>query len=123
MLLTDYFRSERDNTWDFAIQSGVSHGVIRLPETSDFDITDISHWETVYKRFTDFGITPVIIEPMPNALHDHIKAGDEKRDECIEKVIKMLHDEGVVGYNEYPHSAKWHDEFINKVKKEIAKSR
>lgn len=40
-----------------------------------------------------------------------------------EKVIKMLHDEGVVGYNEYPHSAKWHDEFINKVKKEIAKSR
>ena len=27
---------------------------------------------------------------MPNALHDHIKAGDEKRDEAIEKVIKML---------------------------------
>ncbi len=90
MLLTDYFRSERDSTWDFAVQSGVNHGVIRLPETSDFDITNKSHWETVYKRFTDFGITPVIIEPMPNALHDHIKAGDEKRDECIEKVIKMF---------------------------------
>jgi mannonate dehydratase len=27
---------------------------------------------------------------MPNALHDHIKAGDEKRDQCIEKAIGML---------------------------------
>lgn len=90
MLLTDYFRSERDLTWNFAKQCGVNHGVIRLPETDDFDICDFSHWESVYKRFSDFGITPVIIEPMPNALHDHIKAGDEKRDECIEKVIKML---------------------------------
>lgn len=90
MLLTDYFRSERDLTWDFAKQCGVNHGVIRLPETDDFCICDFSHWESVYKRFSDFGITPVIIEPMPNALHDHIKAGDEKRDECIEKVIKML---------------------------------
>ncbi len=90
MLLTDYFRSERDSTWDFAKQCGVNHGVIRLPETADFDICDFSHWKDVYKRFTDFGITPVIIEPMPNELHDHIKVGDEKRDECIDKVIKML---------------------------------
>lgn len=28
MLLTDYFRSERDLTWDFAKQCGVNHGVI-----------------------------------------------------------------------------------------------
>ena len=90
MILTDYFRSERDLTWDFAKQCGVDHGVIRLPETDEFDICDFSHWETVYKRFTDFGIKPLIIEPMPNELHDHIKAGDEKRDECIEKAIKML---------------------------------
>lgn len=90
MLLTDYFRSQRDLTWDFAKQCGVNHGVIRLPETPDFDICDFSHWKSVHKRFLDFGITPVIIEPMPNALHDHIKAGDEKRDECIEKVITML---------------------------------
>lgn len=90
MLLTDYFKSERDLTWDFAKQCGVNNGVIRLPETADFDICDFSHWETVYKRFDDFGIKPVVIEPMPNELHDHIKAGDEKRDECIEKVIIML---------------------------------
>ena len=90
MLLTDYFRSEKDATWDIGIQCGVQHGVIRLPETEDFDLTNKSHWETVYKRFTDFGITPVIVEPMPNCVHDHIKAGDEKRDESIEQVIKML---------------------------------
>ena len=90
MLLTDYFRSSHDATWDIARQCGVSHGVIRLPEDGAFDICDQSHWEQVHKRFTDFGIKPVIIEPMPNELHDHIKAGDDKRDECIEKALKML---------------------------------
>lgn len=90
MLLTDYFRFPKDATWDIAKQSGVNHGVIRLPETGDFDLTDKSHWQTVYDGFMDFGLKPVMIEPMPNELHDHIKAGDEKRDECIEKAIKMF---------------------------------
>ena len=91
MLLTDYLRSTPDLTWDFAKQCGVEHGVIRLPEHKDFDITDRNHWQQVYKGFADFGFKPVVIEPMPNALHDHIKAGDGQRDEAIEKVIKMLY--------------------------------
>ena len=90
MILTDYFKSERDLTWELAKQCGVEHGVIRLPERDDFDVTDALHWQSVYKDFTDFGIKPVVVEPMPNSLHDHIKTGDEKRDESIEKVIKML---------------------------------
>lgn len=90
MILTDYFRSPRDITWDFAKQCGVNHGIIRLPETSDFDLTDAFHWEKVYKDFMDFGIKPLIVEPMPNEVHDHIKAGDALRDSSIEKVIKML---------------------------------
>ena len=90
MILTDYFRSTHDPAWDIARQCGVKHGVIRLPEDDSFDVTDFSHWETVHKRFTDFGVKPIIIEPMPNSLHDHIKAGDSMRDECIEKVIAML---------------------------------
>ncbi len=90
MILTDYFRSKKDLTWDLAKQCGVEHGVIRLPETDDFDLTNKSHWQTVYDGFINYGIKPLIIEPMPNEIHDHIKAGDEKRDESIEKAIKML---------------------------------
>ena len=90
MLLTDYFRSTPDVTWDYAKQSGVNYGVIRLPENQGFDLTDKNHWAAIHKRFTDYGITPVIVEPMPNEVHDHIKAGDTLRDESIEKVIKML---------------------------------
>ena len=90
MILTDYFKSEHDLTWDYAKQCGVEYGVIRLPEDDRFDICDYSHWKSVYKRFSDFGITPLVIEPMPNELHDPIKIGDEKRDACIEKVIKMM---------------------------------
>lgn len=90
MLLTDYYRSTPDSTWEIGRQLGVKHGVIRLPEDSEFDPSVREHWLPVHKRFTDFGIKPVVIEPMPNCLHDHIKAGDEMRDECIEKVIKMF---------------------------------
>ena len=90
MILTDYFTSKYNLTWDYAKQCGVENGVIRLPEGPDFDITNFAHWQTVHKKFTDFGIKPIIIEPMPNNLHDHIKTGDTLRDESIEKVIKML---------------------------------
>ena len=90
MILTDYFKSERDLTWNYALQCGVKHGVIRLPENNAFDITDFSHWQDLYGKFTNFGITPVVVEPLPNELHDNIKMGTEKRDESIEKVIKML---------------------------------
>ncbi len=90
MILTDYLRSERDATWDFALQSGVRHAVIRLPEDGKFDYSSLSHWQSLTRRYNDFGFTPVAVEPMPNELHDHIKAGDEKRDEAIEKAISMF---------------------------------
>ncbi len=98
MLLTDYFRAEPDMTWDIARQCGVRYGTIRLPEDDAFDVTSPSHLHTVTERFRTFGITPLIVEPLPNALHDHIKLGDTQRDECIEKFIKLmknLRDEGI----------------------------
>ena len=73
-----------------AKQCGVSKGTIRLPEDSDFDVTSLEHLKTVADRFMSHGIKPIIIEPLPNELHDHIKLGDEYRDECIEKFIKLM---------------------------------
>ncbi|MEI3085331.1 MAG: SDR family NAD(P)-dependent oxidoreductase [Oscillospiraceae bacterium] len=37
MLLTDYFRSTPDATWEFGRQCGVKHGTIRLPEETEFE--------------------------------------------------------------------------------------
>jgi mannonate dehydratase len=90
MLLTDYFYPEYDVSWDYSRACGVEHGVLRLPETEGFDITAREHWETLINRMESFGIRPVVIEPLPNSLHDHIKLGDGRRDQCIEKVIRML---------------------------------
>lgn len=89
MILTDYFLSTPDLTWELAVQSGVTHGVIRLPD-GDFDVTSLSQLKAVTDRFVSHGITPKIIEPLPNSLHDHIKAGDDLRDEAIEKFICLM---------------------------------
>lgn len=90
MLITDYFFSKPDASWDIALQCGVSHGVIRLPEDEAFDVTDLSQLKEIVGRFKSRGITPVVIEPLPNSLHEHIKAGDEKRDESIGKFIALM---------------------------------
>lgn len=90
MILTDYLRSTKDITWDYAKQCGIQYGTIRLPEEKEFDICQRAHWQEVIRRFDEFGIRPTVVEPLSNNLHDHIKTGDSHRDESIEKVIKML---------------------------------
>ena len=76
MILTDYLKSQHDLTWDYAKQCGVQFGTIRLPENTTFDITDFEHWKSINNRFVEFGFKPMVIEPLPNELHDHIKLGD-----------------------------------------------
>jgi mannonate dehydratase len=90
MILTDYLLCEKNIQWQYARQLGIEHAVIRLPEDDRFDVTDLSHWQGIHDRFSAEGLKPVVVEPMPNALHDHIKLGDSQRDACIEKVIRML---------------------------------
>lgn len=90
MILTDYFYPQHDITWDYAVQCGIRHGVIRLPETADFSFTDPGCWQRLCDRFRAFGIQPLVVEPLPNALHDHIKTGDARRDESIDTFIRML---------------------------------
>ena len=98
MILTDYFRAIPDQTWSNAVQCDVRYGTIRLPEDDDFDLTSLEQLRSVSNQFCSYGITPLIVEPLPNALHDHIKLGDALRDECIEKFIilmKNLHEIGI----------------------------
>ena len=72
MILTDYFRSEHDITWDFAKQCGVNHGVIRLPEDKKFDI--LSHPNI--KLTADGGAVP----------YTHSKAGKYFRKYMVTKL-------------------------------------
>ncbi len=95
MIITDYFLSTPDSTWDFALQSGVTHGVIRLPNGMDF--TSLEELSEIVSRFKARGIIPKVLEPLPNPLHDHIKLGDEKRDECIAKFVRLMENLATVG--------------------------
>ena len=99
MLLTDYFYSEPDAAWSLALQCGVTHGAIRLPDDPDYDFTDLSALKAIADRFKSHGITPVVLEPLPNQLHDHIKTGDALRDEAIDKFIKLMSNLHMVGIN------------------------
>ena len=90
MILTDYFYPQYDISWDLAVQCGVRHGVIRLTEDDSFNLTDPACWDDLFGRFLSHGIRPLVVEPLPNCLHDHIKTGDAKRDESIETFLKML---------------------------------
>lgn len=90
MILCDYFNSKPDLTWKLSPCCSVNHGVIRLPEDDRFDPASYEMVKEVIDGFVRQGITPLVVEPLPNALHDHIKLGDEKRDESIEKFIRLM---------------------------------
>ena len=58
----------------------------------------LSRLRDVRDEFRTAGITPLVPEPLPNALHDHIKAGDALRDSCTDKfmiLLKNLRETGV----------------------------
>ena len=86
MLLTDIFGITPEATWDHAVECGVRHGVIKLP--NEFDTTSLADLSSVVDRFKQHGITPKILEPLPNSLHDHIKLGDALRDALDPKLRK-----------------------------------
>lgn len=96
MILTDYFRSTPSVQWKLAKQIGVNHAVVRLPE--DLDITSRSEVRAVMSTFESYGLHPLVVEPMPNSVHDHIKRGDDQRDEsldCVRRMIPLLAETGI----------------------------
>ena len=97
MILTDIFRPEPDLQWQLAAQLGVKNAIVRLPEEG-LDYTDPVQMKAFFDRFRERGFHPLVIEPLPNRLHDHIKRADDKRDECIEifkKMIPILKENGI----------------------------
>lgn len=90
MILTDLFEIPPNIGWDYAAQMGIYHGVVRLPEDEAFDLTNKAHWQQLHDTFTSRGIKPLLLEPMPNRVHEHIKRGDALRDESIAQVIAFL---------------------------------
>lgn len=97
MILADYFRYPYDDSWNYAKASGFTNGVIRLPDDPNFDFTNFDNIKKIYDDFKSYGITPIIVEPMPNQLWDHVKAGDDKADECIDIIIKLMENLSKVG--------------------------
>jgi mannonate dehydratase len=90
MILTDIFSETPDVSWDYAVQMGISHAVMRLPEHKDFNLTHRGHWRELYDRFVSRGLKPIVIEPLPNRIHEHIKRGDAERDAAIRQMTDFL---------------------------------
>ena len=88
--LCEYFYPEYDATWEAAKLCGVERAVMRLPEEPSFDFTNEAHWETVVNRLNSRGLRPVVLEPLPNRLHDEIKRGGPNAEQCLEQAAKML---------------------------------
>ena len=90
MILSDYFLSTPDLQWQLAAQLGVRYATTRLPEDPEFDITNPGHIKAVADRFQNAGFQPLVMEPLPPKLNQHIKLADSHRDESIEKIQKMI---------------------------------
>lgn len=91
IILTDYLCGEEDLTWKYAAQMGIRHAVIRAPEPeTGFKLTSFSDWKYLKERYVKNGFTPFVLEPVPEEIYSHIKAGDEERDLSIERFIRMI---------------------------------
>jgi len=90
MILADFLKTPPDRTWEYAVQTGIKHAVIGVPQNTDFDITNFSHWQTLYDKYVSFGLTPVVVEGAPEPAHESYKRADENRDKSIDMVLKYL---------------------------------
>ncbi len=88
--LCEYFYPQPDSTWSAAKLSGINYATMRLPEDDQFELDNIEHWQTIADRFHSYGLKPLVVEPLPNKLHDVIKLGGENVNKYLEQVTQML---------------------------------
>ena len=94
MLLADYLTSNDELMWKWAKQLGVDYAVIRLPEDGRFELANPEHWKAYYDRFLAAGLTPVVVEPLPNSIYDEIKCGTSRADEAMETAKAIVRNMG-----------------------------
>ncbi|MDR0400506.1 MAG: hypothetical protein LBH51_06130, partial [Treponema sp.] len=77
MILADALRPSPDRTWDYALQTGITHAVVGVPrnqpgETPNnrFDLTSYSDWKALYDLYDGRGLRPVVVEGAPEPAHE-----------------------------------------------------
>lgn len=98
MILTDFLPARRDRSWDYALQAGVSHAIVRChPRDTDLPPPyELDTLRTIQSRFADAGITVYGLEGDEFDMQ-RIKLGRPGRDEDIERYQRMLQHLGELG--------------------------
>lgn len=96
MKLTEYLRNPNDITCKLAKQMGINYATIRLPEDGR-DLSSLDVLDRITKEYQDIGMTPKVIEPIPNFYYESVKQNLKDRDEKIEKIIKLIKNMGSLG--------------------------
>jgi len=98
MKIAEILHQYPDRLWAFAKQSGVTHGVARVPTDQrgqpSYDYVDLLHLK---KRFDDLGLKLEVIEPGLDAQMHKMKLGVDGRDEDIEHCKQLIHNMGLLG--------------------------
>jgi len=98
MILTDFLPAQRDASWDYARQVGVTHAIVKCaPELTGLNPPwDIDALRTIQRRFADAGLTVLGLEGDEFDMQ-RIKLGRSGRDEDLERYRQMLANMGELG--------------------------
>ena len=97
MILADFLPARRDRSWDYALQAGVTHAIVRC-HPRDTGLTppyDLESLRTVQENFKAAGITVCGLEGDEFDMQ-RIKLGRPGRDEDLEHYRRMLANMGVL---------------------------
>lgn len=98
MILADFLPPRRDRSWDYALQAGVTHAIVRC-HPRDTGLTaphDLESLRSVQKNFADAGLTILGLEGDEFDMQ-RIKLGLPGRDEDIALYRQMLRNMGELG--------------------------
>ncbi|MBM3874480.1 MAG: TIM barrel protein [Verrucomicrobia bacterium] len=98
MILADFLPARRDRSWDYALQAGITHAIVRC-HPRDTGLTppyDLESLRTVQQNFATAGLTVCGLEGDEFDMQ-RIKLGLPGRDEDLENYRRMLANMGTLG--------------------------